>query len=249
MRNALGYQTHWEPWSRWEIWSSTHSLSWSYQTLTFRSSARLSRTTAARLLWLQNRNIPIGQSISTSSIISFGNMFTTRKRIPKDGCSLRSATLTWWMLTTWPKGWSEQSSKQTDTELKDGDKTKVRPSIHIYIFTYFQKGLQVISNSNVKRRVEIMRLTGLNGLNRRLQLRNPKVQYYMSWFTAHEIGLRSNLWLSILFIHSHFVETNRRFTRHSFICYMLILNNINSIWTTDVYLPDKRCVNLIYMLI
>ena len=106
-----------------------------------------------------------------------------------------------------------------------------------------------MSNNNVKRRVEIMRSTGLNGLNRRLQLRNPKVQYYMSWFTAHEIGLRLNLWLSILFIHSHFIEINRRFTRCSFICYMLILNNINSIWTTDVYLPDRRCVNLIYMLI
>ena len=118
-----------------------------------------------------------------------------------------------------------------------------------YIFTYFQKRLQVISNNNVKRRVEIMRSTGLHELNRRLQLRNPKVQYCMSWFTAHEIGLRSNLWLSILFIHSHFVEINRRFTRCSFICYMLILNNISSIWTTDVYLPDKRCVNLIYMLI
>ena len=108
---------------------------------------------------------------------------------------------------------------------------------------------QAKNQRDVKVRVEIMRSIGLNGLNRRLQIRNPKIQHFMSWFTAHKIGPRSNLWLSILFIHSHFVEINQRFTRHSFICYMLILNNINSIGTTDGYLPDRRCVNLIYMLI
>ena len=76
----------------------------------------------------------------------------------------------------------------------------------------------------------------LSRLNWRLQLQNPEAQYSMSWFTAHKIGLRLNLWLSILFIHSHFIETNQRFAWCCFHLSCVDLDQHNCV-------VDNRCLS------
>ena len=120
-----------------------------------------------------------------------------------------------WLDGRRPSNQGTRQSKVWSKQIPNSRMVTKQTHNHHCTFTFhiFYKRLQVIGNSNVKRRVEMMQSTGLNGLNQRLQLRNPKVQYSVSWFTAHEIGLRSNLWLSIFVVHSHFIKVNQRFTR------------------------------------